>query len=179
MTFRLPTRTSILLAAAALVLAVASCASHIAPLSPAPPPPRPLASPFVLQALRIQPAPAAGGCPAGSIALSGGPGRCYQKVGSPVTFASAAVSAVSPPGHGQGPGMYGFWIAVPAAAQSALTAVSTTASDSHGYLDISVASRTWLFPQFVAQPFTGPQFEVSFRSRSEVLLLHHLLVPSH
>ncbi len=165
--------------AAGLMLTVASC-SHITPIGPAAttPQPRHLRSPFVLEALRIQPATPAGGCPAGSVALSGGPGQCYRKTGTPVTITSAAVSSHLPtPPPGQATPQYGFIITVPAADQAALTAVTTTAADAHGYLSISVAGRTWLLPRVMA-PFTSPHFEIAFASRNQVLQLHRLLVPS-
>ena len=165
--------------AAGLMLTVASC-SHIAPIGPAAttPQPRHLRSPFVLEAMRIQPPLAAGGCPAGSVALSGGPGQCYRKLGTPVTITSAAVSSHLPaPPPGQQTPPHGFIITVPAAVQAALTAVTTIAANAHGYLSISVGGRTWLLPQ-VLQPFTGPDLEITFPSRNQVLQLHRLLIPS-
>ena len=164
---------------AGMMLTVASC-SHITPIGPAAtvPQPRHLRSPFVLEAVRIQPSTRAGGCPAGSVALSGGPGQCYRKLGTPVTITSAAVSShlpTPPPGRETPP--YGFIITVPAADQAALTAVTRTADDAHGYLSISVAGRTWLLSR-VLQPFTSPHLEIIFPSRNQVLQLHRLLVPS-
>jgi hypothetical protein len=187
------------LAAAAVVLTVAGCAGHITPLGPdqtarprsvsqaGPPiamPVRPirLRSPFVLEAMRVQPPTAAGGCPAGSAALSGGPGRCYRKLGTPATITSAAVSSVfsyrppTPPGQQPGPLTYSFVMAVPAADQAALTAVTTTAADARGYLSISVAGRTWLLPR-VLQPFTHPQLQISLPSRNQTLQLQRTLTP--
>jgi hypothetical protein len=73
--------------------------------------------------------------------------------------------------------MHGFVITVPTADQAALTAVTTTAADAHGYLSISVADRTWLLPR-VLQPFTSPHFEITFPSRDQALQLQRLLVPS-
>jgi hypothetical protein len=63
------------LAAAGIVLAVASC-SHITPLGPAPtpvklPPARDLGSPIIMEIMRSQPPTPTGRCPAGSIALFG------------------------------------------------------------------------------------------------------------
>jgi hypothetical protein len=188
------------LAAAGIALAVTGC-SHLAPLGPdsgkGPPLPRPVAigpiampvqpsrlrSPFVLEAMRIQPPAAAGGCPARSVALSGGPGRCYRKLGTPVTITSAKVSSVfpyrppPPPGQQAGPTSYAFVIAVPAADQAALTAVTTTAANAHGYLSISIADSTWLLPQ-VLQPFTGPQLMIARSSRNQALQIQRLLVPA-
>jgi hypothetical protein len=175
---RLPSVLASVLAAG-LILTVASC-SHITPIGPAAatPQPRHLRSPFVLEAMRIQPATPAGGCPAGSVALPGGPGKCYRKLGTPVTITSAAVSSHLPaPPPGQQTPRYGFIITVPAADQAALTAVTTTAADAHGYLSISVAGRTWLLPR-VLQPFTGPDMEITFPSRNQVLQLQRLLAPS-
>ncbi|HEV2373445.1 MAG TPA: hypothetical protein VGS19_14885 [Streptosporangiaceae bacterium] len=177
------------LAAAGTGLTVASC-SHITPLGPDPsqrmPPPShgiaaavpvqavQLRSPFVLEAVRSQPATRAGGCPAGSVALSGGPGQCYRRLGTLVTVTSASVSPAAP--LGPPPAQYGFVINLPAADQPALRAVTTAAADAHGYLGISVAGRTWLLPR-VLQPFTG-HFEITFPSRNQVLQLHRLLSPA-
>ena len=69
------------LAAAGIVLTVASCTGHITPLGPAPtpvamPPPRHLGSSIIVQVMRVQPSTATGGCPAGWVAVSlpaGGP----------------------------------------------------------------------------------------------------------
>ena len=169
--------TSVL--AAGLMLTVASC-SHITPIGPGAtmPQPRHLRSPFVLEAMRVQPSSPAGGCPAASVALSGGPGQCYRELGTPVTITSAAVSPHLPaPPPGQKTPRYGFIITVPAADQAALTAVTMTAANAHGYLSISVGGRTWLLPM-VLQPSTSPHFEVTFPSRNQVLQLQRLLVPS-
>jgi hypothetical protein len=169
--------------AAGLVLTAASCSQPITPLGPDPAAAMPhahhLRSPFVLEALRIQPPTPAGGCPAGSVALSGGPGQCYHKLGSPVSITSAAVSShlPTPPGQRAGPAMHGLVITVPAADLTALTAVTTTAADAHGYLSISVADRTWLLPR-VLQPFTSPHFEIAFPDRTQALQLQRLLIPS-
>jgi hypothetical protein len=170
-----------MLAAAGIALAVASC-SHITPIGPGASMPQPqhLRSPFVLEAMRGQPSTPAGGCPAGSVALSGGPGQCYRKLGTPVTITSAAVSShlpTPPPGQEAGPAIHGFVITVPAADQAALTAVTTTAADAHGYLSISVADRTWLLTR-VLRPFTSQHLEIAFPSRNQALQLQRLLVPS-
>jgi hypothetical protein len=69
------------LAAAGLVLTVASCTGHITPLGPdaaaTMPPPRHLGSPITVQVMRVQPPNSTGGCPAGWAAVSlpagGGP----------------------------------------------------------------------------------------------------------
>ena len=177
---RLPSALATLLAAAGSVLAVASCTGQITPLGPeaAVPHPHQLRSPFVLEAVRIQPPSPAGGCPAGSVALSGGPGQCYRKLGTPVTITSAAVSSHLPtPPPGQQTPPYGFIITVPAANQAALTAVTTTAANAHGYLSISVAGRTWLLPR-VVRPFTSPHFEITFPDRNQVLQLQRMLAAS-
>jgi hypothetical protein len=176
---RLPSALASMLVAAGVVLAVASC-SHIAPMGPAAtmPQPRHLRSPFVLEAVRIQPSSPAGGCPAGSVALSGGPGQCYRRLGTPVTITSAAVSSHLPtPPPGQQTPQHGFVVTVPAADQAALTAVTTTAAGAHGYLSISVAGRTWLLPR-VVRPFTSPHFEITFPDRNQVLQLQRMLAAS-
>jgi hypothetical protein len=184
MPFQRPPRPLSVLAsvlAVGLMLTVAGC-SHITPIGPGAnmPQPRHLRSPIVLEAMRSQPSMAAGGCPAGSLALSGGPAQCYHKLGTPVTITSAAISShlpAPPPGQQAGPAMHGFVITVPAPDQAALTAVTTTAADAHGYLSISVADRTWLLPR-VLRPFTSPHFEIAFPSENQALQLQRLLVPS-
>ena len=88
---------------ASIVLTVVSRASHpVAEPTPAATVPHPttvelrhLASPIVLEVMLGQSPSAAGGCPAGSAALSGpgaGPGLCYRQLGRPVTINSAAIS---------------------------------------------------------------------------------------
>jgi hypothetical protein len=206
------------LAAAGFMLAVASC-SGITPLGPgtaaAMPQPHHLQSPIILAAMRNQPGTAAGGCPAGYVALQGdnssqsviagpvksviagsagsslAPARasatpiptCYRKVGTPVTFSSAAVSSLSlvsnpkpPPGQPAPPVQYVFTITLPAAAVPALTAVTATAYQAHGSLAITVAGRTWALP-LVAGPFTSRYFQIAL-PRSQALQLQRLLVTS-
>ena len=99
---RLPSALASVLAAAGIVLTVASCAGHITPLGPdqaaTMPQPHHLRSPFVLQVMRVpSPAPV-GSCPAGYVTLPGGgsPGMCYRATGTSVMITSAAVSPVSP-----------------------------------------------------------------------------------
>ena len=171
------------LAAAGIALAVASCTGHLTPLGPTPPQPRHLGSPIVLQAMRSQPPRAAGGCPAGWIALPApGAPLCYHKLGTPVTITSAAVSpvfsgpSVSPVHQKPGPSQYGFMIAPSAADVAAVTAVTTTAYRSQDYLEISVAGRTWLLPK-VLQPLRRGQFGIFLPSRNQVLQLHRILAP--
>jgi hypothetical protein len=124
------------LGAAGIVVAVGGC-SGITPLGPdqtpvAMPPQRHLGSPIIVQVMRSRPPTAAGGCPAGWVAVSMPPGAaphlvhlravhpartsapstplavtpCYRPAGSPVTITSAAVSPVSvnrpPPDPPQG-----------------------------------------------------------------------------
>jgi hypothetical protein len=179
----LPVLASVL-AAAGLVLAVASC-SHITPLGPDAaatlPPPHHLRSPFVLEAMRVQPPTPAGGCPAGYAALPGAnPGQCYRKTGTPVTITSAAVSPVSlqkpPPGQ-KAPAQYDFVITLPAANVPALTAVTTTAYHARGALAISVAGKTWALPM-VAGPFRGPHLQIPMPSKNQALQLQRTLASS-
>jgi hypothetical protein len=180
---RLPSLLASVLAAAGLVLAVASC-SHITPLAPtgpssvAPPsvPPPHLRSPFILEAVRIQAPAPAGGCPSGSVALSGGPGQCYRQLGTPVTITSAYVGSVVTGTPRIPAGQYGFWVTLPAADQPALHALTTAAYNAQGFLDISAAGQTWLLPR-VRQPFTGP-LEMVLPAEDQVLLLHRLLFPA-
>ena len=56
-----------------------------------------------------------------------------------------------------------------------MTAVTTTAFDAQGYLDISVSGKIWLVTQ-VQQPFTD--FEIFLPSRAQALRLRGILVPS-
>jgi hypothetical protein len=192
------------LAAAGLVLAAASCAGHITPLGPdqaaTMPQPHHLRSPLILQDMRTQGlVPPPGGCPAGWVTLSGGPGQpsqCYRKTGTPVTITSAAVSSVfsfrppTPPGQQQAPPVqYGFSITVPAADVPALAAVLPTAPGSPGpptasavtsatpMPAISVAGRTWILLGY-STPSAGREFEVTLPSRNQALQLQRMLVPS-
>ncbi len=185
--------------AAGLMLTVASC-SHLTPLGPdaaaAMPQPHHLRSPLIVQAMRLQPPAPAGGCPAGSVTLSGDPGQCYRTTGTTVTITSAAVSPVSPfqppppPGQQAVPVQYVFWITVPAADAPALTAVTTTVtgpqsphqgpptvSAATSALTISVAGRTWI-PVGFGTRLTGRELEVALPSRNQALQLQRILAPS-
>jgi hypothetical protein len=185
MPFQPPPRPASVLAsvlAAGLMLTAVSC-SHITPLGPAAPQPSQLTSPFALEALGIQAPRPAGGCPAGSVALSGGPGQCYRELATPVTITSAAISQVAALPQNHSPGMpasppsYGFTITLTTSETPALTAVTTTAAGSHGYLGITAAGRTWLFPQ-VIKPFPGPRFSVLMPGKNQVLQFQRILAPS-
>jgi hypothetical protein len=169
------------LLAAGLLLTMAGCSHHTPPpvahvLTPA-------RSPFVLEAVRIRSHTGAGGCPAGSVALAGGTGQCYRQLGTPVRITSATVGPVITDAL-HFPGLYGFWIVLPAADVAALRAITTTAADAHTNLAISVAGRGWLLP-IPGRPFTNGQLEIflpsmnnSLRSRDDqVLELHRILVP--
>lgn len=191
------------LAAAGIVLALASC-SHVTPLGPdqaaTMPQPHHLRSPLILQDMRTQGlVPPPGGCPAGWVTLSGGPGQpspCYRKTGTAVTITSAAVSPVfsfrppTPPGQQQAPpAQYGFSITVPAADVPALAAVLPTTPGPPGpptasavtsatpMPAISVAGRTWILLGY-STPSTGREFEVTLPSRNQALQLQRMLVPS-
>jgi hypothetical protein len=188
MQFQPPPRLSSVLVsvlAAGLMLTVASCGhDDPAPAAPAAHILTPARSPFVLKAVRIQPATSATGCPAGSVALSGGPGQCYHQLGTPVKVTSAGVGPVITDAlHFQG--LYGFWIVLHAADVAALQTITTTAADAHANLAISVAGRGWLLP-IPGRPFTNGQLEIflprmnnSLPSRNhQVLELHRMLVPA-
>ena len=174
--------------AAGLMLTVASC-SQLTPLGPdaaaAAPKPSHLRSPIVLRAMSVQPPTPAGGCPARFTMLSvpGNPGECVRPLDTPVTITSAAVSSVSsfqprtPSGQAQGPPAYQIMITLPAADVAAATAVVTTAYDSRGGVDFSVAGRTWGLPM-VFRPFRSQQLSVALPSKNQALQLYHLLVPS-
>lgn len=183
MPFRPVPRTSSalasMLAAVGLMLAVGSC-SDVTPIGPDPtastmPPSRHLGSPVILQAMRSQPATAAGKCPAGYVALSVplSAGTCYRKLGTPVAITSAAISSVA--SHGK-PALYGFIVTVPAANVAAVTAVIKQAYDSRGALAVNVDGKTWSAPQ-VLQPFPGQQFQIALPSRNQALRLYRILVP--
>ncbi len=99
----LPVLASVL-AAAGVVLAVASCTGQITPLGPDPTPvampaPRHLGSPIIVQVMRVQPPQATGGCPAGWAAVSlpagGGPRTTTGAV--PVARKGASGSPAPPP----------------------------------------------------------------------------------
>ena len=60
---------------------------------------------------------------------------------------------------------------------SAATAVVTTAYDSRGGVDFSVAGRTWALPM-VFRPFRSQQLSVALPSKNQALQLHRLLVSS-
>ena len=190
------------LAAAGIALAIASC-SHITPLGPDPAAtmrqPHHLPSPLILQDMRTQgQVSPPGGCAAGWVTLSGGPGQpgqCYRKTGTPVPITSAAVSPVvsfrppPPPGQQAPPVQYGFSITVPAADVPALAAVLPTGSGPPGppsasavtsatpIPTVSVAGRTWVLLGYAA-PSAGGQFDVMLPSRNQALQLYHLLVPA-
>jgi hypothetical protein len=198
---RLPSALASALAAAGIVLAVASCAGHITPLGPdqaaTMPQPHHLRSPIILQDMHIQQPLPAGGCPAGWVTLPGGPnpGQCYRKTGTPVTITSAAVSPVfsfRPPtaaGQQAAPVQYGFWITLDAADVPALAAVIPTASGPQGpptasvvtsaatIPAISVADRTWVLLGFATR-FAGREFEATLPSRNQALQLQRMLAAS-
>jgi hypothetical protein len=191
MSFEFRPRSASVLAsmlAAGLVLTVAGC-GHLTPLGPdapaAAPPPSHLRSPIVLTAMRVQPPAPAGGCPARftMISVPGNPGECVRPLDTPVTITSAAVSAVSsfqprtPSGQASGPPAYQITITLPAADVAAATAVVTTAYDSRGGVDFSVAGRSWGLPM-VFRPFRSQQLSVALPSKNQALQLHRLLVSS-
>jgi hypothetical protein len=197
---RLPSALASVLAAAGIVLAVASCTGQITPLGPdqaaTMPQPHHLRSPLILQDVRTQGLVSPpGGCPAGWVTLSGGAGACYRKTGTPVTITSAAVSPVfpfrppPPPGQQAPPVQYGFSITVPAADVPALAAVLPTASVPPGpptasavtsatpIPTISVAGRTWILLGY-ATPSASGEFDVTLSSRNQALQLQRMLAAS-
>jgi hypothetical protein len=168
--------------AAGLMLAVASC-SH-ATASQVTHVVTPARTFFVLKAVSGQPATGAGGCPSGSVVLTGGPGQCYHQLGTPVTVTSATVGPVITDAlHVQG--LDGFWIVLPAADVASLQVITSTAADAHANLAIFVSGKGWLLP-IPGRPFTNGQLEVFLPSagnslstrNSQVLGLHRLLVPA-
>jgi hypothetical protein len=191
MSFEFRPRSASVLAsmlAAGLVLTVVGC-GHLTPLGPdapaAAPPPSHLRSPIVLTAMRVQPPAPAGGCPARftMISVPGNPGECVRPLDTPVTITSAAVSSVSsfqprtPSGQASGPPAYQIMITLPAADVTAATAVVTTAYDSRGGVDFSVAGRSWGLP-LVFKPFRSQQLSIALPSKNQALQLHRLLVSS-
>jgi hypothetical protein len=117
------------------------------------------------------------------ISMPGNPGECVRPLDTPVTITSAAVSSVSsfqprtPSGQAQGPPAYQIMITLPAADVTAATAVVTTAYDSQGAVDFSVAGRTWALPM-VFRPFRSQQLSIALPSKNQALQLHRLLVSS-
>ena len=198
---RLPSALASALAAAGIVLAVASCTGHITPLGPdqaaTMPQPHQLWSPLILQDMRTQGLVSPpGGCPAGWVTLSGGAGACYRKTGTPVTITSAAVSPVfpfrppTPPGQQQAPPVqYGFSITVPAADVPALAAVLPTAPGPPGpptaravtsatpIPTVGVGGRTWVLLGY-GSPSAGGEFNVTLSSRNQALQLQRMLAAS-
>jgi hypothetical protein len=198
---RLPSAQASVLAAAGIVLAVASCTGHITPLGPDPaatlPQPHHLRSPLILQDMHAQgPRPVgASGCPAGWMTVAGGAGQCYRKTGTRVTITSAAVSPVfafrppTPTGQQAPPVQYGFWITVPIADAPALATVFPAASGPPGPPSasvvtpatpipvITVAGRTWMLAGYGTR-FAGRQLEVTLLSRNQALQLQRLLAAS-
>jgi hypothetical protein len=187
--------------AAGLMLTVASCTGHLTPIGPDPaatmPQPHQLRSPLVLQHMSTLGPTPAGDCPAGYVTLPGGesPGMCYRTrpTGTPVTITSAAISPVSafqppsPPGQQAAPVQYGFWITLPAADASALTAVIPTVTGPQrtqgptssraaptAALTISVADRTWAIVGYTTRP-NGREFEVFLSSMNQALQLQRIL----
>jgi len=195
-------RSSVLargIAAAGIVLAVASC-SNITPLGPTEGPvPTPvavrraapvgvvyqLASPIILQVMRSQPPAGTGGCPVGLVQVVLPPGAppmpCFQPVGTLVTIAVAAVSPVSfypaAPQQGQSaqPASYRFMIGVQPAQVAAVTALITQAYDSRAALGITVDGKLWQAAQ-VLQAFPGQLLQITLMSKSQALQLRSLLV---
>jgi hypothetical protein len=204
MSFQPPRPSSVLasvVATAGIMLTAAGCSHltplgpdgtpappHAAPASPVPIPlPRHLGSPIILQVMRGVPATSAGGCPAGSVAVSVPPGAaptgCYRPVGTPVKITSAGVSPVAvlpqpppPPGRSLGPAQYGFTVFVPAADVAAVTALITQAHDSRDALGVSAAGKLWQAPQ-VFQPFPGQQLQIAFLNKNQALQLYRILIP--
>jgi hypothetical protein len=185
--------------AVGVMLTVASC-SHVTPVGPDPAQPHQLRSPLILEDMRMQPSSAAGGCPAGSVALASVAGPCYRTTGTPTTITSAAVSSVTsfqpptPPGQQQAePTQYGFWITVPAADAPAVTAVIPVAegpgsSNARGPVAsavpasqpvpaISVAGQTSLLVGFAIRS-TGREVEVFLASRDQAVQLQRILAAS-
>jgi hypothetical protein len=59
----------------------------------------------------------------------------------------------------------------------ALTAVTTTAYDSQGYLDVSVDGRARVLAR-VTQSFASPHFEIPAPGKNQARQLQRILVPA-
>jgi hypothetical protein len=82
-----------------------------------------------------------------------------------------------PPGQAQGPDLYGFVVAVPAADVAAVTAVIRQAHDTGRAVGISVDGKLWQAPM-VVRPFPGQRLQITLLSGNEARQLHRTLVPS-
>jgi hypothetical protein len=169
------------MALAVAALTVAGC-SQALPLGPAPAAQHHLASAIVLQTVLSQPSSPAGSCPTGSARLPKaarqfpGSGQCYRRIGKPLTITSAAVAYLQQPAANQQPANYGLAIAVPAADNAALMAITTKAYHSHDPLAIIAAGQTWAVSKWVV-PFTG-RLEIPAQNAKQALQLQRTLIPS-
>jgi hypothetical protein len=174
-----PASAGIALAAAALT--AAGC-SQALPLGPTPAAQHHLASPIVLQVVLSQSSSTAGGCPAGSARLPQaaegfpGSGRCYRRIGKPLTITSAAVTYLQEPAVNQQPATYGLGITVPASDKTALMAITAEAYHSRDPLAIIVVGMTWTVANVMGR-FTG-RFEIPAQSANQALKLQRTLIPS-
>jgi hypothetical protein len=178
------------LALAGLVLTVAGC-GHVLPLGlSAIPVPSHLAAAIVLQPGVPAPAtrtaaaqgpPPAVSCPAGYAALPAGdepPGSagCFRKLGTPVTFTSAAAAVYRQPAgpHGQ-PAQYVLRITLPAAGATALTAITTEVAGTRDALAITIADQAWAVVGTL-KPLTNGEFGIPMQSLSQALQLQRILL---
>lgn len=178
------------LALAGLVLTVAGC-GHMLPLGlSAIPVPSHLAAAIVLQpgvpgpatrSAAAQGAPSAVSCPAGYAALPAGdepPGSagCFRKLGTPVTFTSAAAAVYRQPAgpHGQ-PAQYVIRITLPAAGATALTAITTEVAGTKDALAITIADQAWAVVATL-KPLTNGEFGIPMQSLSQALQLQRILL---
>lgn len=178
------------LALTGLVLTVAGC-GHVLPLGlSAIPVPSHLAAAIVLQpgvpapatrSAAAQGAPSAVSCPAGYAALPAGdepPGSagCFRKLGTPVTFASAAAAVYRQPAgpHGQ-PAQYVLRITLPAAGATALTAITSEVAGTKDALAIMIAGQAWAVVATL-KPLTNGEFGIPMQSLSQALQLQRILL---
>jgi hypothetical protein len=183
------------LALTGLALTVTGC-GNVLPLGPTPaatPTPRHLAAAIVMQPGLGQPGAPPGGCPAGSVALSG-PGTptitaasgststtsrlCFRQLGKPVTFTSAGVTlyhqlAGSEPV--QHPATWELRITLSTPEAAALTAVTAKVAGTRDQIAILIAGKTWGLP-FTRQPLTNGQFAIAVHNRSQALQLQRILL---
>lgn len=180
------------LALAGIVLTVAGC-GHVLPLGLAAiPVPSRLATAIVLQpgdaatawaSAAALGAPITVSCPAGYAALPAGdeppgPGSagCFRKLGTPVTFTTAAATVYRQPAgpHGQ-PAQYVLRITLPAAGAAALTAVTTETAGARDALAIMIAGRAWAVLATL-NPLTNGEFAIPVQSLSQALQLQRILL---
>jgi hypothetical protein len=172
------------LALAGLLLAVAGC-GRVLPLGlSAVPVPGHLAAAITLQPgvpAPAQGAPSAASCPAGSAPLPAADLApfstvCFQRLGPPVTFTSAAATVYRQPAGPQGqPAHYVLRITLTPAGAAALSAVTTQVAGTKDALAITVVGQAWAIVG-MSQPVTNGEFGIPLESLSQALQLQRILL---